>query len=197
MLRKLTFLLIAALSLSCLCSCSIYNFSRKQKRWNPYKAGQKIVFRSQAGKTDTIYIMSVEAFEHTAPMALISDVNHSIAITARVPNPFTNVGDRHFTHSYQTIVGLHTNDGDANVDIHLDVYGHCFVSEMNSFKKLENSITMTLGGKTYNDIIIFECNNEKYCSDHKAMRRLYWSNKFGIVQYTVGEEEWNYSATIN
>lgn len=195
-LRKAIYLpLIVALTLG-IYSCSIYKISPKEKEWVPYKAGQKIVFTSQDGKSDTIFIVKEEIHDRTAPMRLVSDVNQSLTITARVPDPFTNVGDLHFTHSYQPMIILLTKDSETIVTINLEVYGHPFAS-INNFKSLGKGMVMSLGGKTYDDIIIFKCNGQKECADSKAIKQLYWSRKTGLVQYTIGEEQWNLTEIIN
>ncbi len=194
--RKSTFLLIAVIVLLCLSSCRVYKISKKEKEWIPYEADQKIVFRSQGGKTDTIYIIKKELFRHTAPMQVFSDVNQSITVTARVPDPFTNVGNLNFTHSYQPLVGIHTEDSETFITINLEVYGNKFSGKNNSATALGKGAAMKLGGRTYDDIIIFECNDERTCRGEKVIKQVYWSSKHGLVQYAFDGEEWNFSETI-
>ena len=66
---------ILTLLFAVIASCSTYRVSKEERNWIPYRPGQMVIFVNATGKKDTIFIMKEELHNHTAPMALLPDVN--------------------------------------------------------------------------------------------------------------------------
>lgn len=159
-LKKIIVLLAIALSMF---SCKTYKLSKSDLEWQPYKVGDKLVFKSNKDEMDTIQIKSVEI--HNAendPLALFPSILQSLYVI----------------DNKREILELSSSKPGSNIlfSIKLGKNNLKYPSTILSIKEM--SILETKNGKYIIEATEFYDNMKDVSFD---LRYIYWSKEFGYL----------------
>ncbi len=160
------------------CSQNRTNLTDREKKWNPYKEGQLLIFGRVDGLTDTIKIIS--ASDNLYPDGIGSLKNERLRVLARHKLPNSNKSTelvflRIYAKSYKYPSGM-----DFEFFFNGDTFwgrGYAF-DELEKYKEIS---VQTRYGK-FNDVIRIEDNSNRPF-DESNITTIYWSNSVGYVKY--------------
>jgi len=166
--------------------------SREAKNWIPYESGQIIIFKSNKGNTDSLKILSVNSYINPEdPLAVSSRKHETITIDAKVPNRWTNPMGTSFRYSEQTILELNANKRNATCKVSFKPNKHYFKSAESDISQI-SYVTKVIGARSFDEVTTFACNSGVFCEKDNSIDSILWSKQYGIVQYRLGDETFNY-----
>lgn len=187
---KFPLVLLSLILIHTFLSCKQYSVGKKAKDWIAYKPGQVYLFEEQNGSQDTLKILKVSRYNNPEDhLAIFSACHEKIVIEASVPDLYTNPMGTAFHSSVQSIIIMDANRDNTTINISYQPYGYYFESRNNVVTDFRYE-KRTIGNKSYNDIIVFKCNNESFCNKDKALNEIIWSAENGIVEYNVGHRKY-------
>jgi hypothetical protein len=193
---KYTLVLLSLIMIQITFSCKQYSINKKTKDLIAYRPGQMYLFQDESGNLDTLKILKTERFNNPEDhLALFSPYHEKIVIDARVPDLWTNPMGATFHSSVQSIIVIDANSKNTTIDISYQPYGYYFESTNNDLTALKYE-KRTIGSRSYNDIIVFECNDETFCKEEKAINEIIWSLENGIVEYDLGNMKYTLKERI-
>jgi hypothetical protein len=178
---------VIALLLCMLPACSsTYRLSPDDIKWNPYKGGEVLVFQSNNGNTDTLFVKEVEtAKTPTDNLALFP--NHreilNVVVTHTRPIPFNT--EERMEDSFFELYG--TKDKNTLINFQFKARNAWFYSESYYKKDLEKSAALQLTTKNavYFDVIKLEPASKEYADRNEFVTALYWSRSKGYVRFDL------------
>jgi hypothetical protein len=193
---KYTLVLFSLIMIQIFYSCKQYSIGKKTVDWIAYKPGQIYLFQDESGNLDTLKILKTERFNNPEDhLALFSPYHEKIVIDASVPDLWTNRMGATFHSSVQSIMVIDANRKNTTIDISYQPYGYYFKSTNNDLTALKLE-KRTIGSRSYNDVIVFECNDETFCKEEKAINKIIWSVENGIVEYDLGNVKYTLKERI-
>lgn len=179
--------ILAFMAISIFTSCrETFRLSEKDHDWMPYKGNEIIVFSSNTGDSDTIFILKKDtAIAYPEAQSINGKTYEVVSIFCRHTDPLPEGGYRYLDNNFVELkeskdknARLHFNlsTKDANfyrlTGIRIDSLAH------QKFASLKTK------QKTYSDIYIIDdedCLNLKQYSD--CVTKLYWSKSEGLIRY--------------
>ncbi|MBK7174273.1 MAG: hypothetical protein IPH84_13795 [Bacteroidales bacterium] len=193
---KFPLFLISFILIQLFLSCKHYSVGKKAQDWIAYKPGQVYLFQEENGNQDTLKILKVVRYNNPEDhLAIFSPYHEKIVIEASVPDLYTNPMGTTFHSSVQSIIVLDANHSNTTIDISYQPYGYYFESRNNDVADFRYE-KRTLGNRSYDDIIVFKCNNESAVNKEKAMNEIIWSAENGIVEYNLGHRKFTLKERI-
>jgi hypothetical protein len=170
-------------------SCKQYSVDKEVKKWIPYEKGQTLLFESSKGTVDTLKITKIELFNNPEDhLAIISPMHEKLVVNAEIPTDFVAPNGIHIRTIPHTILVIDANTTSTTIDLIYKPYDFYFESRGHNILNLKRS-TMQIGQTTLNDIIVFNCNYLSFCNEEKAIKKIVWSDQYGIVKYKLNDEE--------
>jgi len=175
-------------------ACKSYQLSQSDLAWNPYNVNDRLIFKSNTGKMDTILIQKIDrSTSKNEQYSPTSGTSEQMAVLARVRVPYNlDTGETQLMDGHP-IFALIADKGGAMANMMLDVQNTIFPNSVISIKELEKKqvISKKIGGKIYNDLIVLKPSNtypEKGATRYTDV--LYWSKSKGYVRFDVSAEEY-------
>ena len=162
-----------------LCSQNKTYLTDEEKRWNPYKEGQVLIFESSSYKKDTVYIMDLD-FGFPDGLGVV-DYNESLYVLAESTGP--DLG-KHFSSSYAVLkIVAKTGNKPSYVEFGVELKNTRFVGgqrfyfeDLNDLAEL--SLTVPYG--SFDDVIAIGNKND-YSNMPTAIELFYWSKSKGYI----------------
>lgn len=179
--------IVAFLTISLLTSCGkTIRLADKDFRWIPYKGTETLVFNSNAGDADTIFLLGTD--RQTVPSdpldAFPTNLEH-FTIASRHSDPSPPSGNhRYLENEFLTLsaseskspyLTLHHAAKDAWF------YGGGFM-ELKDLDTIK-FISLTTKRKTYNDIVLLNPESSEYADRSNFIVKVYWSKSEGLIRY--------------
>ncbi|MFT3796631.1 hypothetical protein [Flavobacterium sp.] len=184
------FQMMCLLMIGCCIGGCASRLSKRSVKFNPYQKGDTLVFRSNSGDRDTIFITSVEKVMMPGPPLAV------FPIRTQILQVMARKTDSNFQRYLENPLLEIDN---TMVDFYLWTRGGTFYNgsffDLAALQKMPRS-TQTIGGKTYEDIIAIKSPNTEYQSRSNFIETLYWSISSGFVKYELRNGKvWELQAT--
>lgn len=160
------------------CNSSNKKFSSEELDWfKIYKKGQKIIFKSNLGKLDTLIVSQIST-EYNSLEKLFKEeqYNKSIVITS------TNCKNA----SYCNVeISINKDEDDRQNFPSFNAFGLCNINNNQPYKESFKLITNV----NCNSVYVFELGLNAYNLDNSLMKSFYWDKKEGLICYETNNEE--------
>jgi hypothetical protein len=182
-----TKLYITILTFSVLVSCNkTINLTDKDVRWIPYKGNETLVFNSNTGEVDTIFLLGTKRETVPNDPLAISPINLDyISIASRRSDPNPPSGNQRYLEGtfLELTVGV---DRRPYLAIDLTAKDAWFYG--GRFLYLQNldqikPITLQTKNKIYKDIVILTPESSEYSERSNFLTKVYWSKSDGLVRF--------------
>ena len=180
--------LLAGLCLGCGKS---YRFSEDDLRWQPYKGGELLVFQSDSGELDSIWIGELpEAtmVSNDHDWQLFPDKFEVVSVRARFSDPSPPAGTRH-RYLKGSILRLSSSlkEEELSIDFMLTAKNAKFYGSTRKKSALKqiDLVELRTTYRNYEDIIIIESEDREYREKEHFIERIYWSMSDGYVRYDL------------
>ena len=177
-LLKLLLLTVLVIHSSCK---RVYTIPKESLKLIPYNSGDKLIFQSNEGTSDTLYVVDVNNFiGPNDPLGVNADEEETYEILVKkdTPNVFVNkLMSLTSTEKRGVIfeIGLTTKES--------KFYGESIFS-VNELEKKE-TLTQKINGYLYEDLWLFEATNREYEDRDDFVEKIYWSKSRGLVRYDM------------
>lgn len=169
-------------------SCN-YQLIEKTKQWNPYQAGDVLVFESNNDRLDTIFITNIEQYFEGKNEILKVDCNfidHDSYSEKKVD-----------TVNSWLMALTQWENGKAVLSINLNTKKARFAPfNAKSLSKLDSmpKTSINLGFDRYKDVMVFEpdTNSTNYSVDLQDsifVNKILWSKSAGLIRYEINRTE--------
>ena len=156
-------------------------------KWNPYKGGEVLVFHSNQGDTDTIFVQNVRrAKTDDDPLAMFPNQSEVLNVIVKHTDPIPP--NRNQGYSEDSFFELWAaSDKNTRIRFKLSAKNSWFYGDYYHKNDLENLTTTTLTTKsiTYNDVIVLEPQSKEYYDRDAFVTAVYWSKSKGYVRYDL------------
>ena len=167
---------IVALSLL---SCSVQKIPKEDIAFNPYKSGNVLIFKSNLGAYDTIFITDVKTIILPGrPMAVFPRKSELLMVIAKRSNPSFS------GYIENSIIEIDT------YNIYFDFfaknakfYGGSF-NERDEIERLPEQ-TLSVNGQSYHDVVILESKENEYSERENFIDKIFWSKSKGFIKYNL------------
>jgi len=180
-------LFIALSTISFLTACrGTYRLSGEEHEWMPYKGNETLVFSSNTGDTDTIFLLKKDTLiAYPEAQAINGRTYEVVSIFCRHTDPLRDGGYRYLDN---TLVELQkSKDKKARLHFSLSTKNANFYRltgiRIDSLAQ-QKFTSLTTKHKTYYDVYIIEDEdwfNFKQRSNY--VTKLYWSKSEGLIRY--------------
>jgi len=189
---KMKFVHYLILLIIVLTSCSKQlKLSEDDLKWQPYQGGETLVFQSESGEVDTIFI-NANIKSYTGPSdhdwSWIKDQAESISVGYKysAPKPFKGSQPRYLKG---VLLSLSSKDlgEDLWIQFSFRAKGAWFYDSSkfkNELKKIPLS-TLVTPYRAFEDIRIIQASEEEYRHRTNYIERMYWSMAEGYVRYDL------------
>jgi len=192
-IRKFPLILLLLTTVSCGVT---YKLTQEDLAWVPYSVGDVLVFKNNAGDTDSILISAVN--RHTAPEDPLAarSKNHEHLI---IGGYYSESKKRLYERRSPNIIYLELSarkNGICGLDFDLKTDHAQFYSDSNSYNRkrfdLLPLLELTTAYGVYNDIVMVPVRKGKrnagdpdYSQQDNFVTALYWSKTKGIIRYDL------------
>lgn len=167
-----------------------YSLSKSDLRWNPYKGGEVLVFKSNQGDTDTIYVRIIEkAKTDDDPLAASPNKREVLNVVVKHTNPTPTNSKDQMEDSFLELYAA--RDKNTLIDFDLMAKNSWFYGEsfyINDLNRLKES-TLDINGNIYKDVVVIEpqekIRNEYYDEREEFVTKIYWSKSKGYIRYDL------------
>ncbi len=183
-----------------LCGCRTTNrLTEDDLRWIPYEGNEILVFNSDSGESDTIFLLGISRYINPSdPLDIFPKKLEHLTILARSsdPNPPRGVEHRYLERAFLEL--SRTVSGSSYLTIHHSgkdawFYGGSFLP-LNDLDTM-TSITLETKSGTYKDVLKFKPESDEYSNRGNFIDAVYWSKSAGLIRYdkrdgviwTIGE----------
>lgn len=176
------------------CGSKTYRFKDGDFEWIPYKKADTLVFTSNTGDTDTLFIKAPNRYM-AYDVAPLSPFPQDSIEKFHIHYFFSNdTITRYGQYPGETIIAMtktiknRTKVGFGVVTNDAFFYGLRYF-DIKELRK-EKLINLQTNLKTYNDILLIEpdTSNRKWSSRDHYVLRMYWSKSEGLVRYDKNNE---------
>lgn len=156
-------------------------------KWNPYKGGEVLVFNSNQGDTDTIFVKSIEKAKAVNDNLAIFPKHHEI-LNVSVQHTDPTPPNRAQGYSEDFFFDLYaTNDKNTIISFDLMAKNAWFYADSYYKNELEKLPITTLSSKnfTYTDVIKLEPQSQEFYERDEFVTVVYWSKSKGYIRYDL------------
>ena len=163
--------------MSAACQNSSY-LSDEEKDWNPYKAGQVLLFGTQDGRRDTIIISYVA--DHQFADGLAAPQNERLKVLAKLTKKSRSRGISELRFLY---ISAKTTDDPTLIDFELTVSNGSFWGKAISINVLEeyNEEFLNVPYRPLHDVLRIEYVGSQALQP-EDIKIIYWSKSVGYVK---------------
>ncbi|MEO7306643.1 MAG: hypothetical protein ABIR78_08325 [Ferruginibacter sp.] len=173
-------------SVTLLISCSHTNkLSEKDYKWMPYTGNETLVFRSNAGIGDTVFLLKKDTLlGYADPLSPFGVQYEVLSVFAKYTDP-TEGEHRYFENNFFQI--NKGKDKLAELDIFFSAADATFYRsskiKLDSLDKENPSMLQTQHGNYY-DVYVFYGEDELgYGQRSNFITKIYWSKSNGLIRY--------------
>lgn len=168
-----------------------YKLKKGDLDYIPYKGNETLVFESDQGHADTIFLSGTHPFNGCGdPLAIFPDKCEGIMMTCTHTDPNY---DRYLDgHDFVSLVA-HGDETDISFDIAMK--GSWFYDyhpySLTLFDNMPNR-ELTIRNKKYSDVKVFEAGEygRQFKDRDNYAERIYWSVKEGFLGLDKKDEKW-------
>lgn len=153
--------------------------TEEEKKWNPYKKGQKIIFESNEAELDSIYIDDVL---YQFPEGLgVNNQYEILSVLALSSSPQKNIKSKEYILSIQA----KTETRESRIKFGISIKNAKFYAE---FYKPEDKLIRNSGDsfltpyRKFENVIVIE-SKDNYNKAKDAIKFLYWNNEVGYIGF--------------
>lgn len=160
--------------------------SESDRLWMPYKGNETLVFKSNTGDTDTIFLIRKDTLWGYPDPALSTNKYEESAIFSKHSDPSLIANHRYLESYFLTI--KKTISGKAELVIGLSAKDAVFYRlssiKTDSLSRI-NPKTFTTTNRQYNDVYIIEAEDYvgNFYERSNFVPKLYWSKSCGLIRY--------------
>jgi hypothetical protein len=158
----------------------------KDLRWIPYKGNETLVFGSNTGDTDTIFLLGTN--RQTVPSDPLdvfpTNLEH-FTIASRQSDPSPPSGNHRYLENEFLELSA-SEDKSPYLTLHhagKDAWfyggGFMYLKDLDTIK----FISLATKLKTYNDIILLNPESNEYSDRSNFITKVYWSKSEGLIRY--------------
>ena len=180
--------LVIAILLPCfLSSCNkTIKLSDKDFKWIPYKGNETLVFNSNTGNSDTIFLLRTNRQTNPSdPLAFFPTNLERFTIISKRSDPSPPDGKhRYLENTFMELFKGTQNQSFLTIDLTAKdswFYGGSFL-ELSNLDTMKQ-ITLKTRIKEYNDIIILTPNSNTYSERTNFLTKVYWSKSNGLIRF--------------
>lgn len=172
-----------------LTSCGRTNkLSEKDYSWMPYKGNETLVFKSNTGDTDTIFLLKkYTLMAYPEPQSLFGIKYEIVCISCRFSDPYSSDGAHRYLEGRFLEIGK-AMDRHAELNILLSAKDAQFYRlsriKIDSLSRV-SPVTIETSSGQYNDIYVID--SEDYLGTFRKrnnfITKLYWSRSSGVIRY--------------
>jgi len=179
--------IISILTLIVVTSCGkTVRLADKDFRWIPYKGNETLVFSSNAGDIDTIFLLGAnKGTSPSDPLDIFPTNLEHFSISSKHSDPSPPSGNHRYLEG--TFLQLSAaEDRLPYLTMHHTAKDSWFYGgQFMDLKDLDTikHISLTTKLKTYNDIIILTPESDEYSDRSNFLTKVYWSKSEGLIRY--------------
>lgn len=150
-----------------------------EKSWNPYKAGQILIFKSSTGGLDSVFVNDVS---YVFPDGLgVVHFNQKLRVSVSHTDPKTGSKD---SETYFLTIAAERDDSLSYVVFGLRAKGAWFPEERYELSQLDKQPEMSLlvPYNEFNDVIEVEDRSFRE-NEELVIQKIYWSKSHGYIKY--------------
>jgi hypothetical protein len=181
--------LLKILILVGLVSCkSTYRLTEQEIIFNPYHVGDTLVFKSNTGDRDTIFIIGVDRRKNpTDQLAIFPNYAEHLSVFVKHSDPASPGGGQRYLRS--NFLEIHKwSKISATIDFDFVAKDAWFYGGNGiSIIEIKNK-TMTelkINSIVFRDVVIIHSNNTEYRHRNNFIDKIYWSNKTGYLKFDL------------
>jgi len=170
-------------------SCkSSYKLTTSEKAFNPYAAGDILVFKANTGETDTVFILEIERMKGPIDqLAIFPDKAEHLNVFVRHSDPSPPRGIQRYLEN--NFLEIHKwNRQTATVDFDFSASSAWFYGgnglNMTDFLNSQKH-ELTIGSVKYTDIVVLNSGNTEYRERNNFISKIYWSISKGYVKFDL------------
>ena len=180
-------IIISILAIIALTSCGkTVRLTDKDFRWIPYKGNETLVFSSNTGDADTIFLIGTDrGISPSDPLDPFPTNLEHFTIAARHTDPNPPDGNHRYLESIFLELSA-SRDGLPYLTLHHTAKNAVFYgSGFTDLKGLDTIkfILLQTKFKTYNDIILLSPESNQYSDRSDFITKVYWSKSEGLIRY--------------
>ncbi len=169
-------------------SCSRkYELSNNDFKWMPYRGDETLVFRSNNGETDTIFLFKKDTLTlYPEAQNLFGTTYETVAIFCKHSDSYAPSGDQRYLEN--TFVELHKST-DRKARLHFGLKAkdaNLYMISGHRIDSLANQrpILFQTADEKYNDVYVMEGEDQlDFKQRSNFVARFYWSKSKGLVRY--------------
>ncbi len=181
--------LLKILILVGLVSCkSTYRLTEQEIIFNPYRVGDTLVFKSNTGDRDTIFVLEIDRRKNpTSQLAILPDYAEHLSVFVKHSDPATPDGGHRYLRN--NFLEMHKwNKISATIDFDFAAKDAWFYGGNGiNITDIKNH-TMTelkINSVVYRDVVIIHSNNTEYRHRNNFIDKIYWSNTTGYLKFDL------------
>ncbi len=163
-----------------------YKLSKDDLSWNPYHGGESLIFQSNRGDIDTVFIKEVRhSSVPTDPLAIFQSYREVLEVVAKHSDPVSINGQRYLENSFLKLYS--TDNKNTILTFSFAAKKSWFYADSyfkNDIERLANIELVTQSFK-YTDVIKLEPQNIEYLNRPEFILAMYWSKTKGYVRYDL------------
>lgn len=163
--------------------------AQKDFRWIPYKGNETLVFNSNTGDTDTIFLTGTKRFTSpTDPLDMFpTNLEHFIVSSTRSDPSPPSGNHRYLDGSIFVELSASKQKHSAFLSFYLTAkdswfYGNNRSWSLKTIDTLKGEALQTKS-KTYYDIIVVIPDSDEYADRSNYLTKVYWSKSEGLVRF--------------
>lgn len=183
-MRKSINIILGLLTLFTLNACTKYKLSKEDKKWQPYKKGDVLVFKSSSNEIDTVFIRKIHTHTNGDDPLTPKSFHQSLFVDAEVSLREPRIQNKKpYYREYIGVLSMYAGKGTSSITFDLNKRSDTLSFPSNllltfSLKSLENKVS-NLRYKSFE--IIPNLSND--LSNDYDLKNYWWSKEFGYVRY--------------
>ena len=161
--------------------------SQNDQTWMPYRGNETLVFKSNTGLSDTIFLLRKDTLWGYPDPALSTSKYEELAIFCKHTDSYSNEGEHHYLKNYFMKIKK-AMSGHAEIIIYLSGR-HAEFYRLSLIKldslNYESAISLKTSSGLYDDVYVFS--GEDWLGSLQArtnyIAKLYWSKSSGLIRY--------------
>jgi hypothetical protein len=170
-----------------LTSCSkTIRLTDKDFRWIPYKGNETLVFNSNTGDADTIFLLGTDRQTSPSDPLDVSPTNlEHFTIGSRHSDPSPPSGNHRYLESIFLEVSASEEKSPYLTLDHTGKDAWFYGGGFMNLKDLDTIkfVSLSTKLKTYNDIILLSPESNEYSDRSNFITKVYWSKSEGLIRY--------------
>lgn len=180
------YILISISTLGIMGCHSTYKLSKDDLKWNPYKGSELLIFESNQGSIDTIFVGKVSKDRvPNDPLAIAPKYHEVLDVIVKHSNPVSINTHNYLENSFLNLYA--TSDRNTIIRFDFAAKNSWFYAESyykNDLNKLPVQ-KLTIKNLTYEDVIKLEPQSMKFYERDEFVTAVYWSKSKGYVRYDL------------